>query len=122
MKRRRIREIVAAAQADYLGEPTSPDEITLTVRPEADAERRIGIGVLWATITAPTKRDAMQRALAAHGWDRAWPVLDYWARCFLFDKQSLDTLALHYGRRYSREARMAHLREPVALPEEDRRG
>jgi hypothetical protein len=73
VKRRRIREIVAAALTDYTGEPTRPDEITVSVRCAEDAPKRVEVGVLWGLIQAATKREALRLSLAVHGWDR-WKV------------------------------------------------
>lgn len=119
MKRRRIREIVAASLEDYTSEPTRPDQITVTVQREAEAERRVEVGVLWGFIVAATKREALRLSLAAHGWEREWPR-----------KIALEVLqgfvgaerGVHPALWLRHVVVMAHLREPVALPEEASRG
>lgn len=122
MRRRRIRELVAAALADYCGEPTRPDEITVTVRRDAETERRVEVDVLWGLIQAASKREALRLALAAHGWKQKWPALDDVERSLVRDGGSLDLLALPPWEGRDRpgwpELLLRHLREPVALPGE----
>ena len=120
VKRRRIREIVAAAQTDYLGEPTRPDEITVTVRRDAETERRVEVGLPWGVFVAATKREALWLSLAAHGWGREWPGLTGDERWLLRRGKPFCAIARSQGR--GDLWLWEHLREPVALPEEARRG
>lgn len=64
---------MAAAQTAYDGEPTSPDEVTVSARRTEDASRRVAIDVLWCEVSSASKRDAFQLALGVHGWGRLWP-------------------------------------------------
>jgi hypothetical protein len=131
VKRRRIREIVAAA-ASAAGEPTSPSEITVTVRRPEDPAPGVGINVLWGVAAGTSKREALEVALAAHGWEREWPALTDAERFMLREgvPGALDVLhglngaelGMHPDLWFQHLAVMEHLREPVALPEEASRG
>lgn len=117
MRRRRIREIVAASLVDWAGEPVTAAEITITARGPLPRSRAVEIGVIWAAFARASKREAMQAALYAHGWSRAWPVLTPVERVRNRADYGLDALWSD-----SPSVRLEHLREPVALPEEARRG
>lgn len=117
MKRRRIREIVAAAQTDYTGEPTSPSEITVTVRRPEDPAPGVGINVLWGVAAGTSKREAFVVALAAHGWEREWPaLLPEQDRSRITRGESLDLLASPLRPEWSPVDLLWYLRERVTLP------
>ena len=111
VKRRRIREIVASSLEDYTGEPATAAEIIITTRKRVPRSRCVSINVLWAVAVGPSKREAMQAALVAHKWVRTWPRLTSEEYVLNRTGPGLDRLWSD-----SPSVRLAHLREPVALP------
>lgn len=114
MKRRRIREIVAAAIESYTGEPTAASEVTVSVERDEHPSRRVAVEVIWGRALGPSKRGALQTALAAHGWSRSWPGLTGDERWLLGHGKPFCAVARSQGR--GDLWLLEHLRERVNLP------
>lgn len=120
MKRRRIREIVAAAVGcDVL------DVVCEKLR-DSGVEVRVAGDFI---VGSYTKRDAMRGAFieCARSWQRPWPALRLDERKRASQGSSLDVLAVlpsifEPDAAVLRRGVLEHLREPVALPQEARRG
>lgn len=126
MRRRRIREIVAAAVSECDGEPPAPGLVTISARRTGVWSERVAIDVLWCELSSSSKREAFRLALGAHGWSRSWPEKLTAAEGFMLREGVPGALDVLYGLHaelgicpdvwQQHQAAMAHLRERVDLP------
>ena len=119
MKRRRIREIVADVLAVEEGDEPRPEEVTVTAGRER-APDVVRLGMVWGDVLGPSKRDVLQQLLALCGWREEWPGLTGDERWLLNRGKPFCAIARSQGR--GDLWLWEHLREPVALPQEARRG